>query len=138
MMVMLHAAALLSMSSQVGYRDLTGVHRAVLHLIAPLPDGVDRGVNEQLQDEACEDAPDHRGGDALHHVRARPQRPHDGNKTHEHRRHGHHLGPDPLDSPVDDGLLEVLECLHASLPALVVIGPVSYTHLRAHETDSYL
>src|SRR4030066_1796319 len=96
MMVMLHVAALLSMSSQVGNRDLTGVHRSVLHLIAPLPDSVDRGVNEQLQDKTREDAPDHRGGDALHHVRARTRRPHDGNKAHEKRRHGHYLRPDPL------------------------------------------
>jgi hypothetical protein len=55
----------------------------------PLPDFVDRGIDHELQHERREDAADHRGGDALHHIRAGADRPHDGHQPHEHHGHGH-------------------------------------------------
>src|SRR5262245_11329639 len=49
-------------------RDVPRVHGPVLHLETPLPDFVDRRIDEQLQDEARHDSPDHWRDDALHHV----------------------------------------------------------------------
>ena len=81
MMVMLHIPVLQGPTEpraepnapSGGVPGLTWVHLPVLHLKTPLPDGVDRRVDQQLQDEGCEDAADHRGRDALHHVRAGAQ-----------------------------------------------------------------
>src|SRR5665647_1741206 len=37
-----------------------------------------------------------------------------------------------------EAVLALVECGHAALFVLAQLVPVSYTHLRAHETDSYL
>src|SRR5680860_1672934 len=42
------------------------------------------------------------------------------------------------DNPKDEGEITHFQALSAALSATIGTGTVSYTHLRAHETDSYL
>src|SRR5207247_8463189 len=68
-----------------------------LHLGVPLPDLIERRVDDELQQERGEDTADQRRRDSLHHVRAGAGGPHDREKAEKHRRDRHELRPEPPD-----------------------------------------
>src|SRR5512135_1310027 len=73
----------------------------------PLPDLIDRRINQQFQEKGGENSPDQRGGDPFHDVRARAGGPQDGNEAEEGGGYGHELGPETPDRSVTDDFLQV-------------------------------
>ena len=53
----------------------------------------DRWVDGQLKKEGTDQSSDHWCGDSLHHVGARTQAPHHGEKTYHRGENGHQLCP---------------------------------------------
>src|ERR1700686_4629254 len=97
------------------------------------PQKIDRRIDEQLHQERREEAADHRGGDALHHVSPRPERPHDRDEAEEGAGDGHDLRADALDGTVEDCLVEILTRVERAGGEALVVREVE---IEQHEDAS--
>src|SRR3990172_9231499 len=116
-------------------RPAAGCFQLGFHFRVPLPDGVDGRIDNQLHEEGGEDAADHGGGDALHHVGAGAHRPHDGQQSEEHAGYGHQLRPQTLDGALDDCLPQVVPTAHLPFLPGVLVGQVE---VEEHEHPGFV
>ena len=100
----------------------------------PFPEFVNGGVHDELEDERCEDAADHRRGNPLHDVGTRADGPHDRHEAHEHGGDGHELRPDPFDGAVDHRVLEIAIDAQPAFAASLVVGEIE---IEEHEHTGF-
>jgi hypothetical protein len=114
-----------------GFRDVSAQsgpvfeqHYAARGLaIGDYPDFVDRGIDDEFEQERCGDAADHRRGNTLHHVGTGARRPHDG-KQADAGGERHELRPQALGGSLNDGLTQLAETVQAAFAPGLLVGQV--------------
>src|SRR6266545_2639551 len=88
------------------------------------PDLINRGIDQELENERSENTADHGRGDPAHDVSARTLGPHDGDQAHKHHPNGHYLGTKALHCAVLYRFFKVGHGAHFSLVDAFLVGQI--------------
>src|SRR5882762_387712 len=98
------------------------------------PYRIDRGINEQFENERGEDTPDHRSGHPLHDFRSGSVGPQDGNQADAHGGKRHEFGTQPAGCSFHN---RVIKALLSKLRVLAPCSLVREIKVEQHEHSGF-